>query len=355
MVTLAERISESEPRRSRRLPGSLRVPAVQDATAVKSLHRDHLSRFYPQGSTAIPACEIEYPGVAAQPRPPASAKFRPADATSGLGLSPSELNINGANTYQFVMSNPVGAVDPWGIAWQGSANAAYYAQWHSNPYLSGPPGQYVGATPDGYSQYAPPNLPSQPPEPSPPPSGPNFGDLVLAKLKKLGPSPSVSYVDKNTLLELPPPFGMVASIVEATGETVRCRYLNGAAGVMFIGKVGAGVGWGEGFVEQDMLTAPPSHTERRVSVDQCRICRNNLKFELQVTASANVGVEAFGFALGINDFLKNGAHEFPSGPWRWELSNQFGFQEGGLGGGVAADLMVSGVGEAKGTLSWAII
>ena len=26
------------------------------------------------------------------------------------------LNINGANTYQFVMSNPVGNVDPWGLA-----------------------------------------------------------------------------------------------------------------------------------------------------------------------------------------------------------------------------------------------
>ena len=110
MVMLAERISESEPRRSRRLPSSLRVPAAQDATAVKSLHRDHLSRFYPQGSTAIPACEITYPGAAAQPQPPTSAKFRPVSGASG------KLNINCTNTYQFVMTNPVGSVDAWRLS-----------------------------------------------------------------------------------------------------------------------------------------------------------------------------------------------------------------------------------------------
>ncbi len=124
MVMLAERISESEPRRSRRLPGSPCTLAVPDATAVKSLHRDHLSRFYPQGSTAIPACEIEYPGAAAQPRPPASAKCRPASGAS------SRLYINGANTYQFVMSNPVGrlgrsgrAMIPLGPPWVSNSPA----------------------------------------------------------------------------------------------------------------------------------------------------------------------------------------------------------------------------------------
>ena len=116
MVTLAEKISESEPRRFRRLPGSPCTWATQDATAVKSLHRDHLSRFYPQGSTAIPACETNYPGAAAQPQPPVSAKFREGDPTRGFGLSPNALDINGANTYQFVMSNPVGSVDAWRLS-----------------------------------------------------------------------------------------------------------------------------------------------------------------------------------------------------------------------------------------------
>jgi hypothetical protein len=63
----------------------------------------------------IPACEINHPGAAAQPRPPASAGFREADATSGFGLSPNALDINGANTYQFVMGNPVDAVDASGL------------------------------------------------------------------------------------------------------------------------------------------------------------------------------------------------------------------------------------------------
>ena len=115
MVTLAERISEPDPRRSRRLPGSPCTLATQDATAVKSLHRDNFTRSYPQGSTAIPACEANYPGAAALTRHPASTGFRGGDATSSLGLSPNALNINGANTYQFVMSNPVGSVDVAGL------------------------------------------------------------------------------------------------------------------------------------------------------------------------------------------------------------------------------------------------
>jgi hypothetical protein len=101
MVTLAERISESEPRRSRQLPGSPCTLAVQDATAVKPVHAYPVTAPYPQGSTAIPACETNYPVAAAQPRPPASAKFRPVSGVSG------RLYINSENTYQFVMSNPV--------------------------------------------------------------------------------------------------------------------------------------------------------------------------------------------------------------------------------------------------------
>ena len=127
MVTFAQRISEFEPRRSRRLPGSPCTLAAQHTTAVKSLHRDHLSRFYPQGSTAIPACEMNHPGAAALTRHPASAKFRPASGASG------RLNINGANTYQFVMSNPAGNMDVWGTA---AAQCSRYLR--TNGRLAGP-------------------------------------------------------------------------------------------------------------------------------------------------------------------------------------------------------------------------
>ena len=113
MVTLAERISEPELRRSRRLPGSPCTLAVQDAIAVNSLHRDNFTRFCPQGSTAIPACEMKYPGDAAHSRS-FGAGFRGVDASSGVGLSPNALNINGANRYQFVMNNPTSATDPSG-------------------------------------------------------------------------------------------------------------------------------------------------------------------------------------------------------------------------------------------------
>jgi hypothetical protein len=51
---------------------------------------------------------MNYPGAAAQPHPSVPTGFRAVDGTSGFGLSQNALNINGANTYQFVMSNPVG-------------------------------------------------------------------------------------------------------------------------------------------------------------------------------------------------------------------------------------------------------
>ena len=70
---------------------------------------------YPQGGTGIPAGEINYPGAAAHMRPAAATEFCAVDATSGFGLSPNALNINGADTYQFVMGNPVDRADPTGL------------------------------------------------------------------------------------------------------------------------------------------------------------------------------------------------------------------------------------------------
>ena len=69
---------------------------------------------YSQGGTGIPAGEMNYPGAAAHMRPAAATGFRAVDATNGFGLSPNALNINGANTYQFVRSDPVDRVDPGG-------------------------------------------------------------------------------------------------------------------------------------------------------------------------------------------------------------------------------------------------
>jgi hypothetical protein len=57
-----------------------------------------------------------YPGAAAHCRAVGTG-FRGADAEHNCGEhSSSPFNINGANTYQFVMSNPVGNVDPEGLA-----------------------------------------------------------------------------------------------------------------------------------------------------------------------------------------------------------------------------------------------
>jgi hypothetical protein len=57
-----------------------------------------------------------YPGAEAQPRPSASAGFRGIEEAYTAGECRwLPLNINGANTYQFVESNPVGKVDPSGM------------------------------------------------------------------------------------------------------------------------------------------------------------------------------------------------------------------------------------------------
>ena len=56
-----------------------------------------------------------YPGAAALSRAGRGTGFRGGDAEHNCGeLRSLPLNINGANTYQFVMSNPVGNVDPFG-------------------------------------------------------------------------------------------------------------------------------------------------------------------------------------------------------------------------------------------------
>ena len=92
--------------------------AVGETTSEPGLRpvvpRCRVAATYPQGGTGIPAGEMNYPGAAAHMRPAAATGFRGGDATSGFGLSPNALNVNGADTYQFVGSDPVGATDATG-------------------------------------------------------------------------------------------------------------------------------------------------------------------------------------------------------------------------------------------------
>ncbi len=70
-----------------------------------------------QGGTGIAAGDVGCPGAAAQSRYLGTG-FRAADGTNNFGLSLNALGFNGADTYQFVVSNPVGYLDPSGdIAW----------------------------------------------------------------------------------------------------------------------------------------------------------------------------------------------------------------------------------------------
>ena len=87
-----------------------------------------------------------YPGAAALSRGVGTG-FRGVDAKHNCGEHRSPpLNIDGANTYQFVMSNPVGNVDPWGLS-----TACQVQTWFEDSYHQFVPGgefaDAVGALP----------------------------------------------------------------------------------------------------------------------------------------------------------------------------------------------------------------
>ena len=89
-----------------------------------------------------------YPGAAAQARPLAPAGFRGIEKAFSAGERRSlPLNINGANTYQFVESNPVAAVDPWGLYSSSPIpGTPYRGVWG---YEDGAPTHYHVVGPDG--------------------------------------------------------------------------------------------------------------------------------------------------------------------------------------------------------------
>ncbi|MHB1768608.1 MAG: RHS repeat-associated core domain-containing protein [Phycisphaerae bacterium] len=67
---------------------------------------------------------LSYPGAVALTRLGSGTRFRLGNGSSD------RLNINGANTYQFVESNPVGNVDPNGLSGAGAA-LGQYLYWQS--------------------------------------------------------------------------------------------------------------------------------------------------------------------------------------------------------------------------------
>ena len=82
---------------------------------------------YPQGGTGIAAGGVNFPGAAARTIFLGTG-FRAADGTDGFGLPPNALNINGADTYQFVMSDPMSYSDPAGES-VGGAIGGWVGGW----------------------------------------------------------------------------------------------------------------------------------------------------------------------------------------------------------------------------------
>ena len=156
-----------------------------------------------QGGTGIAVGGVGYSGAAAQSRCLGTG-FRAVDAISGLGLSPNALHINGADTYQFVMGNPVGMVDASGqsatIELQlGSPTQGLplaYPTPESVPIPSTPGMPSLGVSP--WTGFNPPPVPSGPPgvaflngyDPTPAGvgvglGGVSIGDLAGAQLHNL--------------------------------------------------------------------------------------------------------------------------------------------------------------------------
>ena len=158
---------------------------------------------YPQGGTGIAAGGVNFPGAAARTIFLGTG-FRAVDGPNNFGLPPNALNINGANTYQFVGGDPVGMVDASGqsatIEFQlGSPTQGLplaYPTPESVPIASTPGMPSLGVSP--LTGFNPPPVPNGPPgvaflngyDPTPAGvgvglGGVSIGDLAGAQLHNL--------------------------------------------------------------------------------------------------------------------------------------------------------------------------
>ena len=139
------------------LSGENRLSFTPDSRFPSPDLRVHVECYSECNTTAVVGYEAtsgtwnvvqRYPGAAAHTRLGGGTGFRGVEEAIFASGSSLHLNINGANTYQFVIGNPVGRVDATGLAPQDAVGGSYLSGWHSNPYASGPLPPYVGATPN---------------------------------------------------------------------------------------------------------------------------------------------------------------------------------------------------------------
>ena len=115
VVVVAEDSSASGLQWQRKLHGGSGVSPLGANDPVTGLYYERARWYSPSLGTWVSQDPAQYPSAAAQPRPPTSAGFRAVEETYFAGISLPQLNINGADTYQFVIGNPLGRVDAGGL------------------------------------------------------------------------------------------------------------------------------------------------------------------------------------------------------------------------------------------------
>ena len=243
----------------------------------------------------------------------------------------------GIDLYEYVQSSPVGNVDAAGLAGWG---APPWGTMYTPPPTSVSDANLYGT--GGGVAPLPNTSPSYP-------SGPDFGKVLLGKLAGYSIGSSVGFALKNTVLELPPPFGMVVAEMAAHGRIVSCTSARGPAGRMFVGRVSVGVGWGEGIVEKDTVSDETSSAPTRsggLGTSRCRRCENTIKFDLVVYSETQAGFALFGLGGQATAGIYIGSYSFPNGPWRWDMT-PFASVSGVSGDDLSAAFSV--MGEAAGT------
>jgi hypothetical protein len=153
--------------------------------------------------------------------------------------------------------------------------------------------------------------------------GTNLSKKLLDKLGSYAIGASLSFSLQNTVIELPPPYGMVLAVISANGRIVACKKATGARLAMFVGEVSVGVGWGEGIVEKDTASGGgPTGASKGggLGASHCERCKNTLRFNLTVFSEAQAGFSFLGVGGQAGARAKIGSYAFPNGPWRWSLA-----------------------------------